>query len=166
MIIIVFGLPGSGKSYFASKLAKKLQARYMNSDVIRNKLFAVKEYTQEKKMKVYDEMFREMIKAVQQNANIILDATFYRKSIRSKFSEAVKEFGQSIVFIEVWADQEIIKKRLSQKRPTSDADYAVHLEIRKVFEPMKREHLTLQSTQENIDEMMDVALTFIQNSHE
>jgi len=36
MIIIVFGLPGSGKSYFASKLAERINARYINSDVIRS----------------------------------------------------------------------------------------------------------------------------------
>ena len=166
MNIIVFGLPGSGKSYFAIKLAKKLQARYVNSDVIRNELFAVKEYSQEAKMKVYNEMIREMNKAIQQNANIILDATFYKKSIRNKFSEAVKEFGQSIIFIEVWAYQKIIIERLSRKRQYSDADYSVHLYIKEVFEPMKREHLILHSTQENIGEMMDVALKYIQKCHE
>ena len=166
MIVIVFGLPGSGKSYFASKLAMKLRAEYMNSDVIRNRLFAVKEYTPEEKTKVYDEMFREMIKAIKQSENIILDATFYQKSIRTKFREAAKEFGQRIVFIEVWADQKIINERLSRKRPNSDADYAVYLAIKEVFEPMNREHLILQSTQDNIDEMMDAALTFIQKSHE
>ena len=166
MIIILFGLPGSGKSYFASKLAKKLRTRYVNSDVIRNQLFVVKEYSQEEKKKVYSEMVREMKKAIQQNANIVLDATFYKKSIRKKFSEAVKEFGQSIIFIEVWADKKVIIKRLSRKRQYSDADYSVHLYIKEVFEPMKREHLILHSTQENIGEMMDVALKYIQKCHE
>jgi len=165
MIIIIFGLPGSGKSYFASKLAKKLQARYVNSDVIRNKLFTVKEYTLEEKMKVYNEMIREMKKAIQQNTNIILDATFYKKSIRNKFSEAVKEFELSILFIEVWTNQKVIIGRLSRKRQYSDADYAIHLYLKEAFEPMKREHLILQSTQENIDDMLDVALKYIQKSH-
>ncbi len=165
MIIIVFGLPGSGKSYFASKLAKKLQARYVNSDMIRNQLFAVKEYTLEEKIKVYNEMIKEMKKAILQNENVILDATFYKKSIRNKLSEAVKEYGQSILFIEVWADKKVIIERLSKKRQYSDADYAVHLYIKKVFEPMKRDHLILRSTQENIDDMLDVALKYIQKNH-
>lgn len=166
MIIIVFGLPGSGKSYFASRLAKKLGARYVNSDVIRNQLFVVKEYSQAEKKKVYSEMVREMKKAIQQNGNIVLDATFYKKSVRKKFSVAVKEFGQSIIFIEVWADQKVIIERLSRKRRHSDADYSVHLYIKEVFEPMKREHLILQSTQINIDEMLDAALNYIRFSHE
>ena len=166
MIIIVFGLPGSGKSFFASRLAKKLRARYVNSDVIRNQLFVVKKYSQEEKKKVYSAMLREMKKAIQQNADIVLDATFYKKSIRKKFSETVKEFGQHILFIEVWADQKIILERLSQKRQYSDADYSVRLHLKEVFEPMKREHLILQSTQINIDEMLDAALNYIRFSHE
>lgn len=166
MIIIVFGLPGSGKSYFASKLAKKLKARYVNSDVLRNQLFAVKKYSQEEKMTVYRAMIKEMIIAIQQNANIVLDATFYKESIRTQFTEAVKEFGHSIIFIEVWADQKIIEERLGRKRLHSDADFSVYLTIKESFEPMKRAHLLLQSTEGNIDEMIEASLTYIQKSHE
>ena len=32
MIIIVLGLPGSGKTYFASRFAKLIHADYINSD--------------------------------------------------------------------------------------------------------------------------------------
>jgi len=166
MIIIIFGLPGSGKSYFATKLAKKLKIKYVSSDVIRNHLFIVKDYTLEEKKKVYSEMIREMKKAIKQNVNIILDATFYKKSIRNMMSEAAKKYGHSIIFIEVWADKKIIKERLNRKRQHSDADYSVYLHIKEVFEPMEKEHLVLQSTQENIDKMMDIAFKYIQKSHE
>ena len=115
---------------------------------------------------VYTEMIREMKKTVHQNKNIILDATFYKKSIRNRFSEAAKKYGLTIIFIEVWADEKIIKERLSIKRQYSDADYSVYLNIKKVFEPMRKEHLLLQSTQENIDKMMDIAFKYIQKSHE
>ena len=166
MIIIVFGLPGSGKSYFATKLAKKLQVKYVSSDVIRNQLFVVKKYSQKEKKKVYLEMIREMKKAFQHKESIVLDATFYEKSIRNMFCEAAKEFGHSIIFIEVWANQKIILERLKVKRQYSDADYSVYLHIKEVFEPMEKEHLILQSTQENIDEMMGLAFKYIQKSHE
>lgn len=162
MIIIVLGLPGSGKSYFAAKLAKKLQATYVSSDVIRNQLFTVKQYTKEEKMKVYTEMIGAMKKAMQQKINIILDATFHKKSIRNIFCEAAKELGQNIIFIEVRADENIIQERLSRKRPYSDADYSVYLLIKEVFEPIESEHLILRSTQENIENMMDMALNYIQ----
>ncbi len=165
MIIIVFGLPGSGKSYFASRLAKRLEATYVSSDVVRKQLFTVRKYTGEEKMKVYDMMNKEMKEAIQRGKNIVLDATFYKENIRNKFKETAEAFKEKILFIEVWADQKIILKRLSMKREYSEAGFSIHLDIKKVFEPLESEHLILQSTQENIMEMMGEALNYIQNSH-
>lgn len=165
MIIIVLGLPGSGKSYFASRLAQQLQAKYVNSDLIRNQLLDIKTYTSKEKTKVYTFMIDEMKAAIGQNTNIVIDATFYKKSIRNKFKEASKELEQSIIFIEVWADENIIKDRLQRKREVSDADYAVHLLIKAAFEPLTEAHLSLQSTQDNIDQMLELALKYIQKSH-
>ncbi len=164
VIIIVFGLPGSGKSYFASRLAKRLEATYVSSDVVRKQLFTVRKYTGEEKMKVYNEMIREMKEAIQ-GKDIVLDATFYKENIRNKFKETAEAFKEKIIFIEVWADQKIILKRLSMKREHSEADFSVHLHIKKVFEPLKSDHVIIQSTQENIMEMMGEAFNYIQNSH-
>lgn len=165
MIIIVFGLPGSGKSYFALRLAKELKAKYVSSDVIRKQLFVVRKYTWEEKTKVYDVMNKEMKKAIQRGKDIVLDATFYKEDYRNKFKEIAAEFKEKILFIEVWADQKIILKRLIREREHSEADFSVHFHIKKIFESLESEHLILQSTQENIMEMMGEALNYIQNSH-
>ncbi len=165
MIIIVFGLPGSGKSYFASKLAERINARYVNSDVIRRELFDVRKYSREEKMTVYNVMFREMKKAILQNKSIVLDATFYKRHIRNKFIEVVNEIGKRIIFIEIRAELKIIIERLSRKRKNSEADYSVYLQIKEVFEPMEEEHLILRSTQENIDKMLNMAINHMNKSH-
>lgn len=158
MIIIVFGLPGSGKSFFASKLANKIKAKYLNSDTIRRQLFAVREYNSEEKMLVYNEMIKELKKLMKQDKSVVLDATFFKESIRNKFIKIVSDFGQNIIFIEVHADQKIIKERLSKRRENSEADYSIYLKIKKIFEPMDGEHLILESTQNNIDSMLDMAI--------
>lgn len=165
MIVAVLGLPGSGKSYFASKLAKKVRARYVSSDVIRQRLIAVRKYSLDEKMIVYNEMINEMKTTIRKDENIVLDATFYKKDVRNKFIDAAWEFDQSILFIEVLANPEIIKERLSRKRPYSEAGYSVYLKLKEVFEPLERDHLVLCSTQENIDEMLSEALKYIQQNN-
>ncbi len=165
MIIIVFGLPGSGKSYFATKLAAELEAKYISSDVVREKIFAVRKYTDEEKNKVYGVMMKEMKNAIRQNENLVLDATFYTNNIRNKFNEVAEVFKVRIIFIEIWADKNIIFKRLGIRRSHSEADYSVHLQIKEVFEPMESNHLIIESTQDNIKEMMDLALNYIQNGN-
>ena len=166
MIIIIFGLPGSGKSYFATKLATELEAKYISSDVLRKKVFADRKYTDEEKMKVYELMMKEMKIAIRKNENLILDATFYSKKIRNKFNDVAELFKVKIIFIEVWADKKIIFNRLGIKRADSEADYSVHLQIKEIFEPMESNHLIIESTQDNIIEMIDLSLNYIQNKNE
>ncbi len=161
MIIIVFGLPGSGKSYFASALAKTLQIKAVNSDVIRKERFAVRHYTPDEKMQVYEEMRSEMETALRSNNSLVLDATFYQEDIRRLFTDTAEKYGQSIRFIEVRADEEIIRKRLSKKREYSEADYEVYEKIKNVFEPLSTKHLILNSTQDNISDMIKKASNYL-----
>lgn len=159
MIIIVFGLPGSGKTYFASRLADAISAEYVNSDVERNKMLAVKTYSNEEKQAVYDHMLRLMKQAIMDNRDLVLDATFYKESIREKFLNEAS--GSEVVFIEVFASEEITRHRLSKKRDDSDADYNVYKKINSEWEPLQTGHLILESTNNNIDTMIATAADYI-----
>ena len=61
MIVIVFGLPGSGKSYFATRLVKKLKARYVSSDIIRKDFTFKSKYSYSAKWRMYMKMLEEML---------------------------------------------------------------------------------------------------------
>jgi predicted kinase len=84
MIVIVFGLPGSGKSYFASRLAKAINARYVNSDKVRKENFEKRIYSDQEKKAVYDKMLEQMKESVKQKKNLVLDATFHKKDRQMK----------------------------------------------------------------------------------
>ncbi|WP_273565748.1 AAA family ATPase [Maribacter halichondriae] len=157
-IILVFGLPGSGKSYFASNLAKMLGADYVNSDRLRKELFPKRTYSEKEKSKVYDTMLKEMAVAIGQGKNLVLDATFHKNATKELFMEKAKE---NLFFIEVRADEKIIKERLKKDRPNSEADYEVHKLIRQQWEPLERPHLILQSTNDNIDDMLKKAIKYL-----
>lgn len=156
MIIIVFGLPGSGKSFFASQLARKLKAGYMNSDELRRELFTVRTYTEEEKMVVYEKMREKMNNALEHNFTLVLDGTFYKESIRNKFREEVADKNE-LTFIEVTASESVIRSRLKKPRPVSEADYEVYKKLKDQWEPMKEEHLVITSTNNNIEEMLSKA---------
>lgn len=160
MIIIVFGLPGSGKSYFASKFAKMIQADYVNSDKVRKEIFEKRIYSAKEKKTVYDEMLEQMKEAIRQKKNIVLDATFHKKEIREMFVEALKG-KEEISFIEVQADENIIRERLKKPRLYSEADFEVYQLIKQQNEPLNKPHLVLKSTDDNIDEMLHKAFEFL-----
>lgn len=156
MIVIVFGLPGSGKSFFASRLAKMIEAEYVNSDKLRMEMFEQRTYSAQEKKAVYDKMLEHMREAVRQNQNLVLDATFHKRETRHLFAKEAQ--GKTdIFFMEVRADEKTIRERLQRERPYSEADFEVYKLIRRQNEPLTEPHLILQSTNENIDDMLQQA---------
>lgn len=160
MIVIVLGLPGSGKSYFASRLAQLLGADYVNSDRLRKELFPKRTYSAEEKSKVYEVMFKTMEEAIAHRKNLVLDATFHKDAKRKQFADGIKGKEQ-LFFIEVQAKENTIKERLKKNRPYSEADFKVHQLIRQQWEPLQIPHLTLESTNDNIDSMLQEAAKYL-----
>lgn len=135
-----------------------MEADYINSDRVRKEMFVNRTYSENEKLFVYDKMLPEVRQAIEQNKALVLDATFYKDAIRKKF---MKEAGNNILFIEVKADEPVIKERLKQKRVNSEADFSVYKIIQSQFEPMKEPHLILHSTDDNITDMINKAMNYL-----
>lgn len=164
MVIIIFGLPGSGKSYFASRFAKVINAAYINSDKVRKETFEKSVYSDLQKKAVYDKMLEQMKLSVKQNKNVVLDATFHKENTRKTFVEEMKDKG-GISFIEIQADENTIRERLKRPRPYSDADFEVYKIISQQNEPLNEPHLILKST-DNINEMVQTATDYLKTNND
>jgi len=165
MIVIVCGLPGSGKSYFAHELTKRIDGFYLSSDLVRKEMLPVRKYSEAEKEAVYHAMLKQIKVASRNRRIIVVDATFYKKSIRKKFHDEIAQLDD-IKWIEVVADEMIIQERMLKPRPESEADYAVYLKIKEQWEPLEIEHLVLESSRYNIEAMLDEALHFLKISND
>jgi predicted kinase len=165
MVIIITGLPGSGKSYFAERLAQNLQAEYASSDSIRKTKFLNRTYSAKEKEMVYEEMLNRMLLSISHGKDIILDGTFYLDRLRQMFvRHALPDC--TIIFIEVTADESLIQERLKKARTDSEADEKIYHLIKSQWEPLNEPHLTLHSTNENMNEMLELAHQYIQLSND
>ncbi len=161
MIVIVFGLPGSGKTYFATRLARLMDATYISSDQLRKNLFKDRTYSAAEKQAVYQEMRRRITERLQEGRDIVLDATFYTQDLRAGIQQ---EFSGAtlLVFIEVTADEALVQKRIAGKRADSEADFEVYKKVKREWEVPDFAHLMLESTDDNIDTMLLLAKDYIQ----
>ena len=159
-IILVMGLPGSGKSFFASKLAQAIGADYISSDRVRKEMITNRTYSEREKEMVYDEMVKRMRSAINQNKSLVLDATFYKNRIREKFRNEAEGAGD-MQFIEVIAPESLIKERLKQTREESEADFEIYKMIKSSWEPFPDKHLVLPSSNNNIETMIQAALNYL-----
>jgi predicted kinase len=164
MVVFVMGLPGSGKSFFASRLAGVIHAEYISSDRLRMEMIANRTYSVQEKERVYDEMLARMQKALKQKKSLVLDATFYKNRIREKFRREAMKVGTP-VFIEVIAPESIVKERLSQPREDSEADFMIYKKIASEWEPFPEKHLILTSSRDNIKTMLQEALDYLHLSN-
>ena len=160
-IVLVMGLPGSGKSYFAERLAKSLGADYCNSDRLRRLMFTERTYSAYEKEKVYKAMLARMKETIALGKDLVLDATFQKKETRDVFRDLAA--GAKLFFIKVWADEKVTRERLKKTRTFSEADFKVYQLIKEQWEAVLHPCLLLQSTNNNIDSMLQSAVNYIKD---
>lgn len=160
-IVLISGLPGSGKSFFARKLSRQLNSDYINSDLLRKELFINPVYSKQEKDQVYAELYRLTELSVLNNKPVIVDATFHKSLTRHKIYHISNTNNCPLFIIEIHAKEELIKERLKEERVDSDADFEIYQLIKSSYEPLKREHLKLESGTNNIDQMLSKAQAYI-----
>ncbi len=161
MIIIVFGLPGSGKSYFAGHLRKEINAVLFNTDMIRDEIDQKGKYEERTKQLVYKEMLRKTLENLKNGSDIIVDGTFHKRDRRKDFISAAIKNKTELRLIEIRASEHTIKTRLAQKREYSEADYSVYLKLKAEFEEEYSYHLVLWSDSLPIEDMIIKAKSYI-----
>ncbi len=142
MLIIVCGLPGTGKTTLAKALAKRFSAVHISSDLIRKEMMARPTYRPEEKARVYEELVARVAELLEGGKSVIADATFYRRSLRSRLVEAAEKAGTKAHFVLCQLSEAEVMDRMSGsgERGGSDADFSIYLRIKDEFEPLTAKH--------------------------
>ena len=155
------GLPGSGKSYFAKRLSKRIDAHYIGSDQIRQERGAMRKYEWGDKLKIYISMRARAEEKLKDGGAVVLDATFFKDELRTPFISLAENLKIPFFQIIIIASEEVIEERVSVPREDSDADYGVYKKLATEFETPTSPYLELTSTQNNIEAMLNAAVKYI-----
>jgi predicted kinase len=165
MLILITGLPGTGKSTFALALAKSIDSQYISSDQIREQLGLRGHYDPDSKNQVYQAILSLAQEHLKKGKTVIIDSTLYLKRLRVPFAKLVDRLGVPIEIIEVRADEDTVKERIAKKkRRYSEADFEVYLKIKKIYEPVTGPHLIIESTAVPLPELVEKAKSYLQLS--
>ncbi len=163
-LTLVCGLPGSGKSFLARRLARALNAEYISSDAVRMRVLEQRSYSAYERNNIYSLMQKMTRDALNSGRNVVADATFYRRALREEFRRLAGDLNIAFKLIEVRAARPTIERRLKRPRRTSEADLAVHDKIAAEFESVEFDHLVLHSDDETRDdERLDAALRYLES---
>jgi len=147
MIVIVCGLPGVGKTTFAKKLAPLINATVLSTDKIRKELILLPTYEKDERRLIYDVMILSAKYLHNSGANCILDATFNREDSRTEVKKKLGIQDRDFFVIECMCPENIIISRLKErKNDYSDAGVEVYKKMKKIYENVKRKHITIDTT--------------------
>lgn len=150
-LILMCGLPASGKSHVARSLESPLGARILRSDVIRKELAGMSPtdrgrsgdesglYSHDMTERTYAEMLSRATQELERGKSVICDATFPVSLFRAPFMRIADEHHARAFLIETTAPESAVKERMADRASdaaeASDADWSVYLHARERFEP-------------------------------
>jgi len=159
LLIIITGLPGVGKTTLAKSLAPLVNGQVLSTDKIRKELFSNPTYSQLEQREVFDAMISAAKNLTSSGTNCILDATFNREQSRTEVKNKLGLTDDQFHVIECICQEEVAISRLeSRKNDYSDATVEVYQKMKIIREPVKAEHLTLNTIippDENARKAMD-----------
>ncbi len=165
-LLLVGGLPATGKTWFARALAAKLGIAHINSDTLRAELNLRGQYDPASKQRVYDSMFERGERLLKDGQSLIVDSTFYLQRLRQPWVLLAQKYELSYFFIEITAPEEIAMERLRQPRPDSEADQEVYRLLKASWEEIELPHLVLDAGRLSPDEMLTQTAQFIQENYD
>lgn len=155
-LILMCGLPATGKSWLARHLAAPFEALVMRSDVRRKTLaglsptarthgaFGTGLYAPEAVEHTYQVLLDEAITALDQGRTVIIDATFSTGYRRRRFIDAAARMGHPVVLVHVTCPYEVVHMRLEHRAcaigEPSDADWEVYRRASETFESPSEVH--------------------------
>jgi predicted kinase len=161
LIILICGLPGTGKTYLSNKLAEYIDSTVLSTDKIRKELIQKPSYAPWERALIYDVLFLLTKYLHFSGINCILDGTFNMEKSRNEIKDLLNLKNHQFYIIECYCPEDLIITRLLlRKNDYSDATVSIYLKMKKIYEPIRHEHISI-NTSKPINKNIDKILQYI-----
>ena len=151
-LIVVSGLPGTGKTYFCNRLAERLPSVVLESDVLRKTLFSPPVYSAKESSQLFRAIHRLIEKLLAKGIPLILDATNLSERNREYLYSIADRLDVKLVLVRVEAPPEIVRQRLEARREkpenNSDADWAIYRRMKYSVQRIRRNHYAVDTSRD------------------
>jgi predicted kinase len=175
VLAMLCGLPGTGKTSLARRLAARWPAVVVESDRVRQTLFTPPAYTAEESRQVHQVChiligwyLRHTDRDGQPHQHhVVYDATNLYGYHRQLVAGLAERAEARLVVIEVTAHDEVVRARLAphgrrdMAELFSDADWDVYQRMRQRAEPIQTRHVTVDTSQGGIELAVEQVLAAI-----
>lgn len=167
MLIAMAGLPGTGKSTLAAKLAEQLGGVVLSKDVVRAELFPVVDYSREQDDATLAEIYSRARPLISAGRAVIIDGRTFSKAyqVRDLFA-AAESMGETPRIIECVALDNVVRARLERDladgtHPAKNRTFELYREVKSRAEPLTAPRLVLDTGAMSLEECLMRALEYL-----
>lgn len=151
-LVVVSGLPGTGKSFFCRRLAEQAPFFLLESDGLQQVLFPNPIYTEEESSRLFTAIHAVVKEYLSKGIPIILDSTSLLERHREVLYRIAQQQGAILFIVHVEAPPEIVHQRLEARRQGADpldrsqADWSVYQKMKTSAERISRPHFAVDTS--------------------
>lgn len=151
VLVLMVGVPGTGKSTLARRLARALPAELVQSDRVRRSLFAEPKYTGAEASAVYGWCHAVLRSLLGTGRSAVFDATNLDERHRRRVYDLADACGAALIVVWTACSPSTVQQRMLRRRfdrdeeDLSEAHWGTYLELRPRAEPISRPHLVVNT---------------------
>ena len=157
-LIILVGIPGAGKSFFAEHFAETFKSPLVSTEIIRNKLFSVPSYNADEDIiidTVSDYLLDEVLKT---NRTIVYRGKSASRANRAELVKKCRSAGYEPLIVWVQTDIATAKKRYVKAIKVETAAEKFETELKKFAPPHAIEGAVVISGKHTYDSQLKIVL--------
>lgn len=153
-LIVVSGLPGSGKSYFCRKLAERLSFPILESDALRKVLFPSPSYSPGESNRLFQACHLLIEELLRRGIALIFDATNLIERHRERLYHIADQTETKLIIVRVEAPAELVRQRLENRTigaeplDRSEADWKVYQKMESSAQKIRRNHFAVDTSRD------------------
>jgi predicted kinase len=153
-LIVVSGLPGTGKSHFCRKLAERIDLVTLESDSLRKLLFPTPAYSKEESTQLFRACHGLVEELLRKGISVALDATNLEEHNREQLYHIADQSGARLIIVRMEAPPEVVQQRLERRSRREDqsdhseADWDVYSKMKPTVDKIGRNHFAVDSSKD------------------
>lgn len=152
VLIVVSGLPGTGKSFFSKRLAERVPLLVLESDALRKALFSLPSHSAGESFQLFRTIHLLIEELLKGGISLVLDATNLSERFRERLYSIADRINARLVMVLVEAPPEIVRQRLEDRagdpEGNSDADWSVYCQMKSSVERISRNHYVVDTSRD------------------
>lgn len=152
VLIVVSGLPGTGKSHFSRKLSERLPCVIVESDAQRKRLFSSPSYSSGESQRLFAACHRLIEDLINAGVTTVLDATNLVEHHRERLYHIADRLRAKLIVVQLEAPQELVHERLQGRMrrvaadDNSEADWTVYQRMKGKAEAIRRNYFAVDTS--------------------